>query len=317
MCIIACKPKGVEMPSDELIETMWTNNSDGAGIMWTENKMVNIEKGFMKLEELKEQLNKLKSRIDLKDISLIMHFRIATHGGVNQQNCHPFPIIENVEALQKLSFRTNLGVAHNGIINIVPRKNISDTMEYIISQLVPIKQLKKDFYKDNTCHKLIYNAITSKMSFLDDLGEIYTIGNFEEKDGILYSNSSYEPRIFNSIYDMWDDYYDKLNDFDLDVRKLMWLDDSEGYVKTNKGIIDDSNLYMIDKNNNVYLYDYDTDTAIKKIGYSALTHQGLTYKFDEDSASYVDVWLEPKIPMKLQTTTKPKTKTKTKTKIKM
>lgn len=33
MCIIAAKPAGVEMPSDEILRTMWNNNNDGAGFM--------------------------------------------------------------------------------------------------------------------------------------------------------------------------------------------------------------------------------------------------------------------------------------------
>ena len=39
---------------------------------------------------------------------------------------------------------------------------------------------------------MVSNAIDSKMAFLTDTGKIYTIGKFNESDGILYSNYGYE-----------------------------------------------------------------------------------------------------------------------------
>lgn len=42
MCIIAAKPAGVEMPSDEILRTMWNNNNDGACFMWAANGRVHI-----------------------------------------------------------------------------------------------------------------------------------------------------------------------------------------------------------------------------------------------------------------------------------
>ena len=49
MCIIAVKPAGIKMPERDQIEIMWHNNPDGAGIMYSLNGKVYIEKGFMSL----------------------------------------------------------------------------------------------------------------------------------------------------------------------------------------------------------------------------------------------------------------------------
>lgn len=46
MCIIAVKPAGIKMPERDQIEIMWHNNPDGAGIMYSLNGKVYIEKGL-------------------------------------------------------------------------------------------------------------------------------------------------------------------------------------------------------------------------------------------------------------------------------
>ena len=127
MCIIAAKAAGIPMPNRERIKTMWDGNRDGAGLMYVENGQVRIEKGFMKYKDFTKVLDRLEKRLDLTATPVVMHFRITTHGGTKPENCHPFPITDNVGALKKLTITTDLGVAHNGIIPISPRKGISDT----------------------------------------------------------------------------------------------------------------------------------------------------------------------------------------------
>src|SRR5690606_1715735 len=134
--------------------------------------------------------------IDMINTPIVLHFRITTHGGTAPGNTHPFPVTEKLPLLQMTKTKTPLAVAHNGIIDIKPsKKNISDTMEYIINQLAPLYQLKKDFYQRPAGKKMIYNFIKSKMVFLDGAGRIETVGDFiTGNDGILYSNTSYKAR---------------------------------------------------------------------------------------------------------------------------
>ena len=49
MCIIAIKPKDIDLPSKEYLENCFINNDDGAGFMYTENNKVKIYKGYMTL----------------------------------------------------------------------------------------------------------------------------------------------------------------------------------------------------------------------------------------------------------------------------
>ena len=37
MCIIAAKPAGIKMPTEEQLEIMWFHNPDGSGIMYAKD----------------------------------------------------------------------------------------------------------------------------------------------------------------------------------------------------------------------------------------------------------------------------------------
>lgn len=188
------------MPTDETFTTMFYNNDDGAGYMYAYRNKVYIKKGFMKLSDFKDSIKKLPESLgvsDLTDIPMIFHFRIGTAGGNIPENTHPFPITDNVKIIKSLNYKTDIGVAHNGIIhNVTPRTGISDTMEYILSQMSIMKKIDKKFYSKPLYLELMENAVESKLAFLDGKGKIYTVGRFvtDEATGLVYSNESYKAR---------------------------------------------------------------------------------------------------------------------------
>ena len=289
MCVIAVKPAGVKMPAETTIENCWYNNPDGAGLMYATDGTVQIEKGFMTLKDFKAALKQLERSIDTTNTPVIMHFRITTHGATSPGNTHPFPVTEKLPLLQMTKLKTPLAVAHNGIIDIKPsKKDISDTMEYIITQLAPLYQLKKDFYKQPAGKKLVYNFIKSKMAFLDGSGRIETVGDFiTENDGVLYSNASYKARIIYHKWDIWDDY--SLQWYEPEHGKYMsWLTEDDGYI-ISKGTILSADYYLTDKQGNLYRYDIEADVAIPIDGI-LYNHAGIPINgFREDSAEYVEI----------------------------
>lgn len=306
MCVICIKPKNVAMPSEELLSNMWCNNPDGAGIMYAKGGMVHIEKGMMTYNSFCNKLDEIRKTVDLDKVSVIMHFRITTHGGTKPENCHPFPVTDSVGLLQKKTVRTKLGVAHNGIISITPRKGISDTMEYIVSQLGPLHKAVPQFYRDKNLMQMISNAIDSKMAFMDEQGKIYTIGNFVEEGGIKYSNTSYKAyRWSKSYYDYydgehWTSYWTqpKKEDetyWDYREKALMWLDEDVGdYVKTNTGSFLTGDL-AIDCNGKVYQFSESWGGMVYRAGwtaYSGNTGGPLTYKVDSDMV-FMEAVFEP------------------------
>ena len=299
MCIIAAKPIGIKMPEDKIIQNMWNNNDDGAGFMWAEDGFVHIRKGFMTYEDFKQALDEFCKNHDTTKTPLVMHFRITTHGGTKPENCHPFPISDSVGMLSKPGVKCKVGVAHNGVIPITPRKGISDTMEYIASQLAPLSRAVPNFYKNKDLCEMILNATGSRLAFLNDKGEIFTIGDFVEDKGIKYSNSTFK---YSGLRDFgwghsygWDDYsgmgttgWSGTDDFYTDadgyylMRSVMWLDSDFGYLTG----VDDWEVYedfAVDRDGCVYGYDYNKDAFIKIDGATAYSNTGTCIRFDPKS----------------------------------
>lgn len=290
MCIIAAKPAGIAMPSDETIETMWYNNPDGAGFMYAKDGRVQIEKGFMSLDAFTAALARAAKETDLTATGVVLHFRIATHGGTKPENTHPFPVSGSMAALRKLRVTTDLGVAHNGIIRTVtPRdKNTSDTMEFIASELSLLYKGCPKFYEDKNLMQLVEELCGSKLAFLLGDGSIHTVGRFNECSGILYSNYSYEPykpKYFSSYpYSenittfpgaAWQDSGSLYGWDDEGVvsKRLMALADIEGaYYTTPKGetLTDNNYEIFLDAKNNVWLLDADTMIAWPDTGHDVV-----------------------------------------------
>lgn len=316
MCIIAISKAGVPFPTEDTIENMWYANPDGAGIMYTNDSgKVVIDKGYMTLKEFKARIEQLKEEIDVQKESVVLHFRIGTAGGNTPENTHPFPISKKVELLQSLYVQSDIGVVHNGIIHIDrPIQEISDTMEYIRSRLSYLYHRQKKFYKKDRCMSKIKAEITSKMAFLLPDRGVYTVGDFiTEKDGMIYSNTSYEDPLpmyftlggrfgsyscgyFDSLYGegFWDGdsasysvYYEELTPLD------------EGYYIVDH---DTGNMYdcyelgyiLVDASGNLYCMDYDEEFEQEIAFYvadncTAFDLNGIEAKYDPENTIRIEV----------------------------
>lgn len=252
MCIIAIKEKGVAMPDLETLNNMWNNNPDGAGYMFPFDGKVHIRKGFMKLKELTKDLDKLAKQVDIKETPIIMHFRIGTHGvHRNPANTHPFPVSASRDELKALRFETNVGFAHNGIISSMDSdSDISDTMMYSVKVLSAMKSNNRKFYKNKHMLDVIRNTIEgSRMVFMDGSGYISRVGNWvtDEKTGMIYSNSTYVPYLWDYSYtslkslrktntDMWESY--------LGAGTTSWTSSPEGCSENNFDIEWDGRYFI-------------------------------------------------------------------------
>ena len=183
MCIIAIKTQGAKINWKRL-RNCFDNNPDGAGYAyWTDNG-ISISKGFMEFAEFKRAVE--SSGIGKKHEAMF-HFRIATHGAINANNCHPFPLSGNESELQALDLTTDIAIAHNGIVNGLPAsKTLSDTMVFIRDYLAPLGKA----VTDPATHPLIGKAAGSKFAIMSETG-IGMIGHFTQSRGWFYSNESY------------------------------------------------------------------------------------------------------------------------------
>lgn len=299
MCIIVAKNKGVALPTKSTLLECFTNNGDGAGIMYVKDGKVIIEKGLMTFGELWHKIKELKHEFnsDLTDKAIVLHFRIGTHGENDGATTHPFPISGNAEDLRATYFETDIAMAHNGIMSEFNYDNIlSDTQVFVKDYVSVFKELNKDFYKNDKVMKIISdraNINSNKLCFLDKDENIYWYGYSVEDNGIIYSNSTYkEPKKYYSSYRYYDyDYYggyydynyvskvkptkpknDKLT-FDGFIKKKIKYDILETgdfyqtlsgaeFVEKNEVLIVDEDLNLYEKTSNDTLSLIGTDTIV-------------------------------------------------------
>lgn len=214
MCIIVAKKKNIPMPSDKILKNCFNNNPDGAGIMLASKGQVWGFKGLMTFEAFESKLKQLTKRFgNLDKLTVVMHFRITTHGSSVPENTHPFPMSTSYDDLRALEWTAKQGVAHNGIIYATSHhddifvEDVSDTMVFIKRIAAPVA--KRAFItKRRDLLDMLYLIADSKLAFIDDKGNLVTAGKFEKKDGVLYSNSTYNVsryistniRSFNKYY---------------------------------------------------------------------------------------------------------------------
>ena len=206
MCIIVAKPAGVSLPDFKIFQNCFDNNPDGAGLMIAHDGKVRGRKGLMSIGEFKNALDHFeKVYEDLKNHTMVFHFRIGTHGTNSPANTHPFPLIpggENYEAFKLLDWEADQGFAHNGIIYSlssdpdVHKYDVSDTMVFgkkIALFFAECCDIPKSEGAQDILNRI--NSVSSnKFVFLDGEGNLFTMGTFEYKDGVAYSNSSYNER---------------------------------------------------------------------------------------------------------------------------
>lgn len=305
MCIIAVKPSGVPMPEEDILRAMWDGNPDGAGLMYpsvvegkgSKKAVVQIRKGFMDFPAFMGAIHELSAAHDMTSLPIVMHFRITTHGGTCPELTHPFPVTTSRGALRKLTACAPVGVAHNGIIHsVTPAKDMSDTSEYIASQLAPLHKALPRFWESPPALELIRNGIGSKMAIMSADGVITTIGEFNESNGILYSNYSWMARKWSfTSYGRGgktSSYYSPSAWENSSAKKLMNLADIPGaYVVCGDGTQIDTDYddgIAIDAARNVYAYDGYLDVWVRDEYANAFAPTGMSLAFNGKAATWED-----------------------------
>lgn len=192
MCIIVYKPKEIAVDDEFManMEKCFNENSDGAGYMWSDANKVHIRKGFMTWGALKKELKKFAG----KNIGLVLHFRLATHGTIDRYTCHPFPISRKNKDLRSVRIECDAGIAHNGVIHFcIPPKNsvLSDTQVFVKNYL---SKFDLDTLSNPAFGELIEEATSSKFALMFP-DKVMLIGNFIKDKGVYYSNESYKGAI--------------------------------------------------------------------------------------------------------------------------
>ncbi|MGN0009543.1 MAG: hypothetical protein ACI33N_07805 [Desulfovibrionaceae bacterium] len=206
MCIIALKRKGIALPDRNTLETCFYHNPDGAGVaIWRHGEQkVCIHKGFMDFQPF---FSFVEKEVCLADTA-VLHFRIGTSGGNTPQNCHPFPIEREVHALKALEVTSRFAFIHNGVLGM-GEKTLSDTQVFIRDTLYGMRERLAEKGIQKKLEKLTKGsrtiAIDAKKGVMLMTGEWIT----DKNTGILFSNNSFKPSLWDNMGKGWDDFSDE------------------------------------------------------------------------------------------------------------
>lgn len=219
MCIIVAIPTNKDI-SKATLKRCWDNNPHGGGFMYANNGNVVTFREMYSFNRYWKEL--CKARLLFRKSGFVCHFRISTHGKINEDNCHPFLV------------NKSLGFAHNGIIYSAPKsEDYSDT--YMFNEVI-LKKLPSGFLSNPSIVSLIrsYIGSGSKLAFLNGSGIISIVNEKSGKwdNGVWYSNSGYK----------------KLDYFDYGGTKVKYINSGK-----QKSIFDD---YDVSSKVNLSVCDY-------------------------------------------------------------
>ncbi len=163
MCLIVHAPANVPVPM-ELIEDTYHSNSDGFGLMWyAEGRVQTFKAADIKPQEILEVVSRVQH------CERILHFRMATHGAIDDTNTHPFKVVDGMFMM------------HNGILPFPAgrRTRMSDTAIFNATVVRPLVEAGGFDALDNAgvmelLDKVLGNS--NRLAFMDDTGKVRIFG---------------------------------------------------------------------------------------------------------------------------------------------
>ena len=250
MCIIVYKPEGVDMPSRDTLLNCYRGNSDGAGFMYplVGKDKIRIRKGFMDFGGLMDSLDRIP---DVKNVPVVIHFRIGTQGLNDKGNTHPFPITSCESTLTSVESVADVALAHNGIIDLtstygsVKQEVVRSDTYFFVKDYCTCLCDKPNYYENEKIVEILEKLAGSKLAIMSNDGHVELIGSFihDDEDFCYYSNTSYMGWSYSGTTAMtkyysgggggWFDYDDDTDDY-YNVTEAEWKFYNEhGYWPTS------------------------------------------------------------------------------------
>jgi predicted glutamine amidotransferase len=205
MCIIiVLKPleKMKEEISKEILEKSWKSNKDGSGFCYVKinnedkkKNIVEIQKGFFAFKGFYKIFK--RNRIENPKSFFMIHFRNATTGKIEYNNCHPFWLTKYKTAL-----------AHNGTIYKMDEKDKGKSDSKVLAEF--FSQLPTYWFVNKGYRLLVEHYIgkNNKIAVLSNLNSVHILNSslwFKENDGDIFYSSDYykNERIVTKNYSTW------------------------------------------------------------------------------------------------------------------
>jgi hypothetical protein len=178
MCLLVTQSSSSPVLSDAWLENFYDYNSDGVGVMFSNNGDLVIKKIIPKNAQEFIQFY----RADIQGRDCAFHLRMRTHGAIDLLNCHPY------EVLNRAEHGIDLWLMHNGILSTGNKANekMSDTWHYINDYLKPMLAGNPDFAFHPAFKALVADHIggSNKFVLMDNEGRSVVIN---ESAGVYWA----------------------------------------------------------------------------------------------------------------------------------
>lgn len=138
MCLAIFLPPGNYITKDEVF-TAASSNPDGFGFCYAANGNLESFKSLYIKEMYEEYVFSATRNLSSP---FMMHFRLATHGGINKENCHPF-LFDNGES--------KFAIVHNGIFPLTVEDGKTDSEAFGSF----LEKIRGPFWDDNIINPII------------------------------------------------------------------------------------------------------------------------------------------------------------------
>ena len=169
MCLLINQPTTAPVLPAHWLSDFFSYNSDGVGVMYSENNCLITEKILPKTDA--EFIAFYNAHIAGKDCAY--HLRMRTHGDTDLENCHPYIVLNHAE------HGMDLALMHNGILSTGNKADPSksDTWHYIRDYLRPMLAGNPEFFLHPAFSKIVGDHIGSgnKFVLMDNAGRVATI----------------------------------------------------------------------------------------------------------------------------------------------
>lgn len=187
MCVIVVKPEGVHMPRHMFLD-LWKANPDGGGysVLWNGELRVRHSLDPKQLWQWWRS-----DQVNMRNPEMVMHLRIATHGPVTLENCHPFIVAGDEQTVMH----------HNGIImSAIPSRDDERSDSRLFAETV-LSDLPGDWLDNWRLRALVEDGAGGRLAFHTAnparAQALYILNrhSWVERDGLLLSNDYGLPRI--------------------------------------------------------------------------------------------------------------------------
>ena len=177
MCLIIHQRSGYTLPQSQL-KTIYARNSDGFGVMFSENSKLYTLRFVGTLDETMRAYYLYAAGREC-----LIHWRLSTAGRIDVHNAHPFVLGDS-----------QIGMMHNGIVGIgQPYNTMSDTYHLAEYILKPIAQHDPEHVMSEDFCEVLSGLVGygNRLAFMNHKGQVSICNREEgvEYEGNWFSNT--------------------------------------------------------------------------------------------------------------------------------